>query len=531
MQGVKMRITAGFHFTQAAQKHGHRVAISDGRRSLTFAELKSRANRIGSAPVGLGVSAGDRVGVLSHNRAEVVELWLGLERFAHVRVVLHSHFDMALHADTANQLAIVCVVFDARFSEALDAKRQEMPSVRNFIAIGDECPPWATPYEAIIGEGSENDPSLDVDENEPCLLQCTSGTTGNPKPWVMTHRASRALVTHNIEHMDTLASASPTIGPDDVNYHFHALQWASGALTLMAFMLRGAKTVLLDDETFDPTLLVEGLAKEQATATFIPGPMLPPILDVVESRKDLKLNLRMATIYFATPDLLERTSRVLGPIWCHGYGSTEQGGPTARLTAEDVKDHPRRLESVGRPSTVFNEMAVVDENGRKLPPNSVGEIVARSAMSSNNYWKMPEETSNAFFAGNWFRPKDIGYFDEDGFLYYLDRAKDRILTPGGVVYPHVVEAALLNHDSVANCGVVVLQSGDSNEIVAAVLLRNAADGGKNLEKELLAKAGVSLREHERPRRIVFVHELPTVLGGAKVQREQLQQALSQKDIR
>jgi acyl-CoA synthetase (AMP-forming)/AMP-acid ligase II len=525
-----MRITAGSHFTQAVTKHRERVAISDGRRTLTFGELKSRANRIASALGQLGVGAGDRVGVLSHNCAEVVELWLGLERFGQVRVVLHTHFDMSSHAKTANQLSLSCIVFDHRFSSALDAQRPNMPSVKHFVCIGQDCPPWATPYESLVAKGTENDPNLDVDENEACLLQCTSGTTGEPKPWVMTHRASRALIAHNIEQMDSLSSTAPAIGPDDVNYHFHALQWASGALTLLAFMLRGAKTVLLDDETFDPGVLVEGWVTEKATATFIPGPMLPPILDVVEARPNLKLALRMATIYFATPDLLERTTRVLGPIWCHGYGSTEQGGPTARLTAEDVKDRPRRLDSVGRPATVFNEMAVVSEDGRRLPFNAVGEIVARSAMSSNTYWGMPQETSNAFFPNDWFRPKDIGHFDEDGFLYYLDRAKDRIVTPRGAVYPHVVEAALLSHDAVANCGVVALSSGDSSEIVAAVLLRNPGDAGRKLEADLLSKAASTLSEHERPRRIVFVDDLPTVLGGAKVQREQLQQDLIRKEL-
>jgi acyl-CoA synthetase (AMP-forming)/AMP-acid ligase II len=523
-----MRTTAGTHFTQAVTKHAHRVAISDSGGSLTFQNLKERANRVGSGLAKLGVVPGDRVGVLSYNRNEVVELWIGLERFGQVRVVLHSHFDMDLHVNTVNQLGINTIAFDYRFADALNAHRSLMPLVQRFIAIGPNCPAWAMPYEKVIGEGAPHDPLLDVDENDICLLQCTSGTTGAPKPWVMTHRASRALISHNIEQMDTLSSHMVAIGPTDVNFHFHALQWASGALTLMAFMLRGAKSVLLDDEKFDPVDLVNGLAKAGATATFIPGPMLPPILDAIEAKPNLKLQLRRATIYFATPELLERTDRVLGPIWCHGYGSTEQGGPTARLTAEDVVEHPRRLESVGRPASVFNELAVVDEAGSKLPANSVGEVVARSAMSSNHYWNLPEETAGAFFAGNWFRPKDIGYFDESGFLYYLDRAKDRIETSAGVVYPHVVEAVILGHKAVANCGVVSIPNGQTQNIVAAVLLRDGIKGDIALERDLLNRAASSLPEHQRPRQVRFVAELPTVLGGAKVQREQLQKALMEK---
>ena len=519
-----MRTTAGIPFTQAVTRHGQRVAVSDSTRPLTFRELKGRANRIGSGLSAMGIVPGDRVGVLSFNRNEVVELWLGLERFGHVRVVLHSHFDMGLHVDTVNQLGIGTIVFDVRFVDALDAVRQRMLPVQRFIAIGDGCPSWAIPYEKVLRDGKPDDPSLDVDENDICLLQCTSGTTGAPKPWVMTHRASRALVAHNIEQMDTMSSHMPAIGPGDVNLHFHALQWASGALTLMAFMLRGAKTVLMDDEKFDPQALVDTLAREKTTATFIPGPMLPPILDALEATPGTRAPLRRVTIYFATPELLERTGRVLGPVWCHGYGSTEQGGPTARLTAEDVAGNPRRLESVGRPATVLNELLVMDEHGTHLAANAVGEIVARSAMSSNKYWNLPEETTKAFFDRDWFRPRDIGYFDDDGFLYYLDRAKDRIETPGGVVYPHVVEAVLLGHAAVANCGVVSVPAGETQQIVAAVKLRDGSKGDGALEKDLLSRAH-SLPEHQRPTLIRFVEHLPTVLGGAKVQRDVLQKSL------
>jgi acyl-CoA synthetase (AMP-forming)/AMP-acid ligase II len=393
----RMKILAGGNFTQAVTRHQHRIAITDGRRTLTFAELKERANRAGSGIKSLGLQPGDRVGVLSHNRAEVVEAWLGLERFGFVRVVLHSHFDMALHVRTVEQVGVSVILFDTRFSAAIEPHRENLPTVKHYIGIGERCPSWATPYESVLGAGSPDDVFVDVDEDGPCLVQCTSGTTGQPKPWVVSHRSSRALITLNIEQLDTLALSSPAIGPSDTNFHFHALQWASGALTLLAFMLRGAKSVLFDDETFDPVRVVEGLSNERATATFIPAPMLPPMLDVIEGRKDLKIHMRKATIFFATPELLERANRVLGPVWSHGYGSSEQGGPTARLTAEDVIGHPRRLESVGRPSTVSNELAVVNESGKRLPPNTVGEIVARSAISTNRYWNLPDETANAFF--------------------------------------------------------------------------------------------------------------------------------------
>jgi acyl-coenzyme A synthetase/AMP-(fatty) acid ligase len=162
----------------------------------------------------------------------------------------------------------------------------------------------------------------------------------------------------------------------------------------------------------------------------------------------------------------------------------------------------------------------MDPDGRRMETGEVGEIVVRSAMSIGSYWGLEERTRQAFFPGDWFRPGDIGYLDEDGFLYYADRAVDRITTRSGVVYPHLVEAAILRHELVANCGVVGMGAEDGQEIVAAVVLKAGAIGSDAMRDELAVRAS-ELKEHEQPSRIVFVAELPTVLGGAKVQRQAL----------
>jgi len=156
----------------------------------------------------------------------------------------------------------------------------------------------------------------------------------------------------------------------------------------------------------------------------------------------------------------------------------------------------------------------------------VGEIVVRSVISNSRYWNLPEKTAASFFAGGWFRPNEIGYLDEDGFLFYLDRAKDRIETASGIVYPHIVEAALLRHSAIALCGVVGLGAAGAQEIVAGVLLKPDIEGTGALEREIVEVARPGLAARELPCRIFFVEELPTVLGGAKVQREVLQQRLS-----
>lgn len=521
-----MQIELGGHFKLAAAKFDGRAALQSAQRSLTYRQLRDAANRIGSAIRGLGVGRGDRVAVLSHNCVEIVELWIGLEQWGLVRVAMHTHFEMPIHAHTLNDVGAAVLFFDTRFAAAVEAHRADMKSVRFFVAIGPNPPGWAMAYETLMDQGEPGDPFFDADENEVCAIQFTTGTTGFPKPWTVTHRTWRALIANNLEHLDTFDTDVPSVNPQDVNLHIHALQWASGAQTLMPYMLRGAKNIILDDERFDPAQIIDTIVAEGVTGVFVPAPMLPPILELIGARGGIKHILKRMVIFFATPELLQAVTAALGPVWCHGFGSTEQGAPTTRLTSMEAWEKPARLASVGRNASPFFEMAVVDERGTRLKPGQVGEIVVRSAMSTSQYWNLPDKTEESFFPGGWFRPNDIGYLDEEGFLYYLDRAKDRIHTSAGIVYPHVVESALLRHDTVAHCGVVGIGAIGVQEVVAAVLLKPKITATPEIEQGILDAARSALSANEVPKRIVFVPDLPTVLGGAKVQREVLQQRLA-----
>jgi acyl-CoA synthetase (AMP-forming)/AMP-acid ligase II len=520
-----MQVEAGALVRLAAQRFGPKPALAGGSRSLTFAELNEVANRIGSALLDLGARRGDRVGVLAYNTPEVVATWFGCEKHNLVRVVLHSHFPVEDHVWSLNHVEASTLIFDTRFAADVDRHRKGLKTVRHFVAIGEGCPDWATPFSELEGAGRAEDPYLDVDENAPCFLQLTSGTTGRPKAWVKTYRSWQAVIDHNMHHFDTFGPGIPPIDESDVNLHFHPIQWASGFQTLYPYFVRGARSVLLDDEVFDPGVLLDTISREGVTGLFMPGPLLTPVLDTIESRGGFDHGLRRMVIFFGTPELLERTTKLLGPIWAHGFGSTEQGAVTTRLLAWEVDERAERIHSVGRSGAPFFDVAIVDQDGQRLGPNQVGEIVVRSAMSIGEYWGMPEKTAESFLPSDWFRPMDVGYVDDDGFLYYSDRAGDKITTAQGVVFPHLVEGAILRHSAVANCGVVGLGDVGAQEIVAAVLLKPDRAPSPALADEILAGAR-DLPETDRPARVIFVTEMPTVLGGAKVQRQALREQLA-----
>ena len=513
-----MRIEAGYLSRLAAEWFGDAPALTFEGETRSFRELNEGACRIGSGLLAAGLQRGDRVAVLAYNRPEIVETWLGLEKHNLVRAVLHSHIDADAHAWTIDHIDARAVLFDTRLADAIDPGRH--PGVRAFVAIGPNAPDWAIPYDRLLSEGSPDEPFVDVDEDAPCFLQLTSGTTGNPKPWIKTYRSWHAVVDHNLHHLDTFGVDTPPVRTDDVNLHFHPLQWATGFQTLYPYLLRGARSVLLDDETFDPEVLLDTIVTEGVTGTFMPGPLLTPVLDAVAARDGYEHQLRRMVIFFGTPDLLRRTTELLGPIWAHGFGSSEQGAVTTRLLPSDLEGHPERIESVGRGGSPFFDVAIFDPvYGRRLAPGEIGEIAVRSAMSLGGYWGLEEATRDAFFGDDWFRPRDVGYLDADGYLYYADRAGDEIQLGEEIVYPHYDEAEIMRHEAVALCGVV----GVDEAVVAAVLLKDAGSQSERLELEIRERCAAG--GQREPDRVVFVAELPTVLGGAKVQRRLLREQL------
>lgn len=523
-----MRYEAGFLVRTSAQKYGDQVAVQDvaTERTLSFRALNASANALGSGLQRRGIQRGERVALLSFNRIEVIQTWVALEKRAMVRVALHTHTPAEDHRDLLNHVETSALIFDTRFVDTVEAIRADLSSLRMFVAIGDGCPSWAVPFGEVLAEGSEDDQILEVDEDDPCSLQLTSGTTGMSKPWLKTYRSWQAVITHNLIHLDTF-DGQPAIDSSDVNLHFHPLQWATGFQTLYPYLLRGARTLVLPDEPFDAGRVVDVIEREQVTGTFAPGPLLSPILDEVARRGGINHGLRRVVVFFGSAELLDRTTELLGPVWAHAFGSTEQGAATTRLLPSEVAENRGRIDSVGCAGSPNFELAIVAPDGERLPAREVGEIVVRSAMSEGRYWGMAESTALAYFPGDWFRSGDVGYVDEDGFLYYSDRAGDTIMRDGQAIYPHVVEAVLLADDAVANCGVVDVGAGDFVDVVAAVLLKDGHTAGEALASRLTERLTSAFKEPILPIGIEFVAEVPTVLGGAKVQRGALREQLKE----
>ena len=201
-----MNVTAGHLITDAALRHADRLALTTAQGSQTFGELDHAADRVASGLAAIGLKVGDRVAVLSHNRAEVVHAWLGCERAGLVRVVLHSHFEMPVHVELMRHVGARALIFDSRFADEVSNHRASFGDDVAFIAVGDRPPTWALSWSDVVAQGEPVRSTIEVDEAAPAFIQPTTGTTGTPKPWIVTHRSWRAIIDQNLHHLDTFAA-------------------------------------------------------------------------------------------------------------------------------------------------------------------------------------------------------------------------------------------------------------------------------------------------------------------------------------
>ncbi|CAB3940020.1 TPA: acyl--CoA ligase [Pseudomonas putida] len=521
-----MKIEPGLAIATAATQYAERTALVTDDGQETYFELNRQANKAGSAIADrLKIPRGSAIGVLSYNRREIVHCWLGFDKFGFPRVALHAHLPIQTHIATLRAAKARVLVFDVRFAQAI-AEHLDALKALHLVGIGaeHEVPGWATPFATLLDQASDEEPHFEVDDDAPYYLQPTSGTTGMPKLWEMSHRAWLAMVSQNLEHLDSFGPNAGSLSKDDVCLHFHSLQWCSGAHNLYPHIVRGARNVILDDERFDPGRVVDAIVRHGVTNAFVPGPLLPQLLDEIESRGGIEHCLRRLIVFFATPELLQRTSRLLGDVWCHAYGVTEMGGVATRLLWSDVEDDERRWGSIGRPASFLFQLDVVNDLGERQAPGEVGEIRARSPMSRGRY--VDRLDLSALDANDWFKPRDLAYMDECGFAYYVDRCTDVININGRTVYPHTVEEQILAHPSVRQCGVVAVRIGGVDRLVAGVALRPGAESGDAMAAEIRLAGCKRLKPHETLHAVFILDELPTVLSGAKVRRADLQAQLT-----
>ena len=467
---------------RAAVHYKDAPCLVEGARVVSFREFDQLTDRLGNALLGGGLSPGDRVGVLLPNGIDCLVAYYALAKAGLVRVSLNTRETEEDHRYKLADSGSRAVIHAGRWGE---------------LGVGIVIDPDR--LRELIGGAPAVACAVDRALDAPLRLGYTGGTTGRPKAVTLTTRGELA------ELSAFLTDLVPEITATDTFLHAAPIAHASGAFFLPA-VVRGARSLVM--EKFDAARFIELAARERASWTFLVPTMLAMILEA-PSLAGAELDLRRIA-YGASPispNLLRRAEARFGRVFAQTYGQAES--PMV-ITCLKPEDHDR-IGSCGRPFTCV-EVAVVDDQDRPLPTGETGEIVCRGPQTMAYYWNRPEATAQVFRNG-WLHTGDLGWMDEDGFYYILDRKNDMLISGGFNVYPREVEDVLLAFDGVVEAAVVGLPDELWGDRVHAVVA-----GRPGLDaKAILAHTAERLANFKRPKSIEIWPDLPKS-GANKILR-------------
>jgi acyl-CoA synthetase (AMP-forming)/AMP-acid ligase II len=494
----------------------NKIALVSSLGTQTYSQLWSRVCRLSSALTALGVRPGDRIALLMQNSSRYLEVYQAAALMGVAVVPLNFRFVAGEIEYVVSHSGARALLFDSSFTDVVEALTTKLPSVAGrHIVTDSQASSTAHSYEALVASGSETPPSEPADLSACYFQGYTSGTTGFPKGCVNPHREfadclRRIATIYKITEDDRELVAAPL---------FHE----APALFALLQIFRGGTVVITNDVS--PANVFAMIDRERATWTF----MVPTMWASMVSSKELQqfdLGSLRLLLSGGSPLLTHTKEGLLQQFPNAGlnefYGATEVG----LVTNLRPEDQLRKIRSVGRPVIgIFVELR--DENGNVVPDGEVGEIHIGGATIIREYFNNPSATAEAR-RGNFFTLGDMGRFDEEGYLYIVDRKKDMIISGGENIFPNDIEDVLYKHPAVEMAAVVGAPDSKWGEIVVAAV--TVKPGHTVDEAELVAHCKKSLSSFKVPKRIDFRDRMPVSSFGKILRRDVRKSYWQQQDV-
>ncbi len=504
----------GHLLTRAAQRFGDRPAWIAGDTRVSFRQAEARVNRLAHALLALGARPGDRIGMLMPNCYQGLETILAPMKAGMAVVPMNMRLHPDEHAYMLDDAGARVLVYTEDFRDHLASVRGRLRTVERFICLGAGAPGDLEFESLLTATPREDPPEVAIEPDAMAWLFYTSGTTGHPKGAMLTHRALLTMV-------QQFLALTPPRGPDDVVLHAAAITHGSGCL-LFHHVAAGAANAFPATRSFDPPRIFEAIARHRATTMFLVPTMINTLLAAPERTRD-DLSSLHTVIYGGAPmyvEHLEASLAAFGPIFVQIFGQGEAPMTMTLLPrAEHVTgDDPvarRRLASAGR-ETPAVRVRIVDEDDRPRPPGAMGEIVVRGDLVMKGYWNKPEATAETL-RGGWLHTGDVGYLDEDGYLYITDRKKDMIISGGSNIYPREIEEVICRHPGVFEVAVIGVPDAKWGEATKALVV--ARPGATLDESQIVEHCRRHLASYKKPQSVEFLAALPKNAYGKVLKRE------------
>ena len=504
---------------RAVKLYGEKTAVVDGDLRLSYAQVNNRVNRVIHAVQGMQIPQGGRIAMLDYNTYRYMELYFGMAASGCVLSPLNTRLSAEEYVYILKDSEAEAIIFHYDFKPLMAQVREAVPTLKRFyIADGPADENWITgTYEALIDDADDTPIAGEPeDENAMLNLYYTSGTTGNPKGVMLTHR--------NIYANALTTIISFKLDDATVWHHIAPLFHLADAFFMWSVTYQGGCHVM--QRQFIPKDVLQTMQDEKVTAAMMVPTMINFLLDLPEL-ETYNLETLAWTMVGGAPMSPVNATRMMEKLGCQyysGYGLTET---TPLLTVGNLKstliDKPEseKMDYITRTGLEVPgvDLRVVDANDTDVPWDgaTVGEIIVRGDNVMKGYWKLPQATEEAI-KGGFFYTGDLATVDSQGYVLIVDRAKDIIISGGENISSVEIENVIYKHPQVLECAVIAVADDKWGEVPAAlVVLKQNADLS---EQELSSFCRERLAKFKLPRHIAFISELPKT-GSGKILKNRL----------
>ncbi|HLH90563.1 MAG TPA: AMP-binding protein [Xanthobacteraceae bacterium] len=514
------------HIGQVLRLNAHafpdKIGARDLARTLTFRQWNARACRLANALLGLGLAKGDRVAVLAYNALEWLEIYAAVGKAGLVAVPVNFRLvgpEIRYIAENCGARAFI--VQDELVARTEEVRGDLAILPDGYIVFGDG-PRVAgyRAYEDLLGAARDSEPGVAVSAGDTWALMYTSGTTGQPKGAIRSHRASAQLSLSTDVEMG--------FGRDDTALLVMPMCHANSLYFFNAFTYCGAACVVYDRKSFDPEHLLRTLTDAGATFTSLVPTHYIMMLGLPAELRARHSGERMRKLLVSSaPARRDTKLAILEHFRNSGlyelYGSTEAGWVTMLHPDEQMT----KLGSVGRECAGSAPIRILDIDGNDVRDGEVGELYSATPYTFDGYWKNPEKTAEAF-RGAYCTVGDMARRDADGFYYLVDRKSNMIISGGENIYPSEVENMLGAHPKVKEVAVIGLPDAKWGERVHAVIVLHGAGGAS--ESEIIEWCRDRIAGYKRPRSVSFIadDEMPRTATGKILHRSLRKKLTDQK---